>query len=59
MSEPTKYREFSTDFLRAQVSSYASVTSDLTARGWDPKTITVGHQEINEMLTELERRQAL
>ncbi|MFG3410479.1 hypothetical protein [Streptomyces sp. NPDC048142] len=50
------YREMSTGFLKTQVRSYASVTSDLSDRGWDPKTITVGHEEINAMITELERR---
>lgn len=50
------YRKMTTEFLKERVSSYASVTSDLTDRGWDPKTIAIGHEEINVMITELERR---
>ncbi|MEU6460169.1 hypothetical protein [Streptomyces sp. NPDC047065] len=45
-----------TEFLRTQIRSYASVTADLADRGWDPKTIAIGHEQVNEMLTELERR---
>ncbi|MGW1129865.1 hypothetical protein [Streptomyces sp. NPDC002526] len=53
------YREMSTEFLRTQISSYAAVTAKLSARGWDPKTIAIGHEDINEMISELERRGAL
>ncbi|MEU4352802.1 hypothetical protein [Streptomyces sp. NPDC023838] len=50
------YREMSTDYLKQRISSYGAVTADLSARGWDPKLADTGHDEINLMISELERR---
>lgn len=50
------YREFSTESLKERIRGYSATTAELTARGWDPKVAAIGHDEINDMISELERR---